>query len=141
MATSLNIRLDDEREEKLKELVEDLRIKKQLGAEINNSTVIRGALDKFIEENENEKKGIKRINVSLNSLTEKELNYLVAKVLPDLYEYQDNIVPKELLEQAGAFKDTEFTEIPMLKLQELLFNVISQLKFQVLSEMTERLKI
>lgn len=140
MATSINVRLDNEKEEKLKQIVSDLKENAPAGVEINNSTVVRGAIDNLLKSFEEDKKGTKKVAFNFKDLSEKELNYLIAEILPDLYEYQSKIVPKELLEKEGQFRDTNVTETPMINLQELLFNIITQLKLQVLNEMTDRLK-
>ena len=49
MATSINLRLNDELEQRLKEKVEEIKKVTPLGAEVNNSTVVRGALVDFFE--------------------------------------------------------------------------------------------
>lgn len=47
MATSINLRINDELEKRLKEKVEELRAKAPIGAEVSNSSVVRGALIDF----------------------------------------------------------------------------------------------
>lgn len=74
MATSINIRLSDELEEKLKKTVEEVKDQTPLGAEVNNSTVVRGALEDFIKKIEEEKEGIKNVSYNLSAIdNEKEL--------------------------------------------------------------------
>lgn len=66
MATSINVRLSDELEAKLKETVEEIKNNTPRGAEVNNSTVVRGALEEFIEKTEEEKQGIYKFPIYLN---------------------------------------------------------------------------
>lgn len=74
MATSINVRLSDELEENLKNIIEEVRHKTPLGAEVGNSTVVRGALQDFINKVQDEKKGIKNISYNLSEIqNEKEL--------------------------------------------------------------------
>lgn len=48
MATSINLRINDELEQKLNEKVEELKRRSPIGAEVNKSTVVRGALIQFL---------------------------------------------------------------------------------------------
>ena len=66
MATSINVRLSDELEQKLKKSVEEIKNNTPRGAEVNNSTVVRGALEEFMEKTEEEKKGIYKFPILLN---------------------------------------------------------------------------
>lgn len=66
MATSINVRLSDELENNLKKTVEEIKSSTPRGAEVNNSTVVRGALEEFIEKTEEEKQGIYKFPVYLN---------------------------------------------------------------------------
>lgn len=66
MATSINVRLSDELEENLKKTVEEIKNSTPRGAEVNNSTVVRGALEEFIEKTEEEKQGIYKFPIYLN---------------------------------------------------------------------------
>ena len=79
MATSINVRLSDELEERLKKSVEEIKNNTPRGAEVNNSTVVRGALEEFIEKTEEEKKGIYKFPISLN-LDEEESKNLQSKL-------------------------------------------------------------
>lgn len=67
MSTSINVRLSDDLEEKLKKSVEEIKNNTPRGAEVNNSTVVRGALEEFMEKTEEEKNGIYKIPINLNS--------------------------------------------------------------------------
>ena len=79
MATSINVRLSDELEGKLKKSVEEIKFNTPRGAEVNNSTVVRGALEEFIEKKEEEKKGIYKFPIFLN-LDEEESKNLQSKL-------------------------------------------------------------
>lgn len=72
MATSINLRVNDELEKKLKETVEEIKKNTPLGAEVNNSTVVRGALIDFFNRLEEEKKDIKTVKFNLKAITDKE---------------------------------------------------------------------
>lgn len=73
MATSINVRLSDELEEKLKKTVEELKKETPLGAEVNNSTIVRGALEEFIINQELKRKGIKEYTLSVGEMSNYEL--------------------------------------------------------------------
>ena len=72
METSINLRVNDELEKKLKETVEEIKKNTPLGAEVNNSTVVRGALIDFFNRLEEEKKDIKTVKFNLKAITDKE---------------------------------------------------------------------
>lgn len=72
MATSINLRLNDELEERLKEKVEEIKKNTPLGAEVNNSTVVRGALIEFFNKLEEEKKEIITVKFDLKAISDKE---------------------------------------------------------------------
>lgn len=87
MATSINLRINDELEKKLKETVEDIKKNTPLGAEVNNSTVVRGALIDFFNKLEEEKKDIQVIKFDLNKISEDKLRKLekISGELSDLF--------------------------------------------------------
>ena len=71
MATSINVRLSDDLEEKLKNTVESIKEKTPAGAEVNNSTVVRGALEDFIRRQEQDWN--KEYNIPIVKMNYKEL--------------------------------------------------------------------
>ncbi|EHI96991.1 hypothetical protein CDLVIII_0253 [Clostridium sp. DL-VIII] len=121
MATSINVRLSDELEEKLKSTVEEVKKKTPLGAEVNNSTIVRGALEDFIKKIENEEKGIKTVSYNFSELEneEKEL-----EVLRDL-----------LKDMSNALGDVKNSDKGTAKY--LLSMVLSQIQLHYLQEKTK----
>lgn len=55
MATSINARIPDELEEKLNILIKDMRKNLPRGVEVTMSSLVRGALEKLIDEYEDQK--------------------------------------------------------------------------------------
>lgn len=76
MAKSINLRVNDELEKRLEEKVEEIKKKTPLGAEVNNSTVIRGALIEFFENIDREKEGKRKLEVDLRGLSSDELKLM-----------------------------------------------------------------
>lgn len=72
MATSINVRLSDELEKKLNDTVNEVKKNTPIGAEVNNSTIVRGALEDFFNKLEEDKKGIKNVKYDLSILDCKE---------------------------------------------------------------------
>lgn len=70
---TIRARVSDELEKRLEEKVEEIRKRTPLGAEVNNSTVIRGALVDFFEKIDKERKGEREISIKLGGLTIEEL--------------------------------------------------------------------
>lgn len=86
MATSINFRINDKLEQKLKETVEELKKTSPLGAEVNASTVVRGALIEFLtkfEEREKEPWGYdmktKQISARVDEQLLEEVNSIIEK--------------------------------------------------------------
>lgn len=86
MATSINLRLNDELEKRLKEKVEEIKKVTPLGAEVNNSTVVRGALIDFFNRLEEEKKDIKTVKFNLKAINDKEKLEKLQKAIEELSE-------------------------------------------------------
>lgn len=87
MATSINLRINDDLEKKLKEKVEEIKKDTPKGAEINNSTVVRGALLDFFEKLDSEKKGEKSISFNLKKLSDEEfrsVDSMIEKIIDNL---------------------------------------------------------
>lgn len=80
MATSINVRLDDDAENRLKQAVQDIKEKTPRGAEVNNSTVVRGAIKEFIDKIDEEKKGFMTIRVNINSKDNDKLKKLLKTI-------------------------------------------------------------
>ena len=88
MATSINVRLSDELEESLKNAT-------PRGAEVNNSTIVRGALEDFIENIEEEKEGTYKFPIPLN--LEKESGKKLKKKLQEIILSLGNSKEEEIL--------------------------------------------
>lgn len=73
MATSINLRLNDELEKRLKEKVEEVKKITPTGAEANNSTVVRGALIDFFNKIDKEKEGERSVNFNFSKLSDEDL--------------------------------------------------------------------
>ena len=73
MATSINLRLNDELEKRLKEKVEEVKMVTPKGAEANNSTVVRGALIEFFNKIDKEKAGERNVNFNLKKLSVEDI--------------------------------------------------------------------
>lgn len=73
MATSINLRINDELEKKLKEKVKEIKKVTPVGAEVNNSTVVRGALVDFFDKIDRENAGERSVNFNLRKFTNEEL--------------------------------------------------------------------
>ena len=68
---NVNVRISDEQNAKLKKVVEDIAKQMPEGGEVSNSTVVRKAIDNFINERERVK-----LTFDLNSLKSDELEAL-----------------------------------------------------------------
>lgn len=93
MATSINIRIDDELEKKLKKAVGDIKAKTPRGAEVNNSTIVRGAVRDFIEKIDNENKGIKYISFNIGNVksrSEREELYIMLEKYLNMTKEEGN---------------------------------------------------
>jgi len=73
MATSINLRINDELEKKLREKVKEIKEVTPVGAEVNNSTVVRGALVDFFDKIDRENAGERTVNFNLKKFTNEEL--------------------------------------------------------------------
>lgn len=77
MSTSINVRLSDELEKELKNTVEQLKFKTPKGAEVNNSTIVRGALEEFIKKINAENNGTFLFPMPLGKLNNDELKKII----------------------------------------------------------------
>ena len=89
MATSINLRVNDEVEKKLKETVGGIKAISPVGAEVNNSTVLRGALVDFLKRLDKEKSGEKSISFNLKQMKDKEV-FKVDETLRNMLEGLDD---------------------------------------------------
>lgn len=89
MATSINLRINDEVEKKLKETVEEVKAISPVGAEVNGSTVVRGALVDYFKRLDREKNGEKSISFNLKQMTDKEV-FKVQATLNNMVEGLDD---------------------------------------------------
>lgn len=87
MATGLNVRVSDELDIKLRQSMEEVKSKSPLGAEVSNSTIIRGALEDFIRKIQDDKEGVKTVSYNLSKFEDKELDRL-----NDLLENMANLL-------------------------------------------------
>lgn len=94
MATSINLRLNDELEKRLKEKVEEIKKVTPLGAEVNNSTVVRGALVDLFEKIDKENKGEKNISFYPNQFSNEELKN-ISSAFDEILSNIDNFIEEE----------------------------------------------
>lgn len=94
MATSINLRLNDELEQRLKRKVEEIKKVTPLGAEVNNSTVVRGALIDFFEKIDKENNGEKKISFYPNQFSNEELSN-IEKAIDGLIENLDSTLSED----------------------------------------------
>lgn len=109
MATSINVRLSDELEKKLNDTVKEVKKNTPIGAEVNNSTIVRGALEDFFKRIEDEKKGIVSISFNVNDMNENELNSLNEEMGKIFNMFADKSIEKtgiESLEHIRTEKET-----------------------------------
>lgn len=133
MAVAINLRLDDDREKALKELVESLKADNNNAIEVNNSSVIRMALDSFIEAKKMEEKGYKKLYVNLSDMNDKALDSLLFDFLPYLDEYQKNII-----NDCMDFKDNEPCDLSKADIKNFVFDLMCKLKLEILDELRNR---
>lgn len=91
MGTSINLRINDDLEKKLKEKVEEIKKTTPVGAEVNNSTVVRGAIVDFFEKIEKEKNGEKNISFYPKQFSNEELKS-IENTFDKIIEGLDNIL-------------------------------------------------
>lgn len=112
MATSINVRLSDEIEKKLKDTVNKVKKNTPTGAEVNNSTIVRGALEEFFKKIEDEDKGVKTIRIDTSILNDEEMEkceeiiQLLRKKFSEISEEENNVttlIRKTLLALKYAF--------------------------------------
>lgn len=77
MGTSINFRVSDEVESNLKTMIEEIKEKSPRGAEVNNSTIVRAALEDFFKKHDEDKKGIKTYNIPFGSLSEHDIQMII----------------------------------------------------------------
>lgn len=95
----VRVRITEETEKKLQETVTKISKNAPLGAEVNHSTVVRGAIEDFLNKVEEEEKGIERISYNITNLKEEELkefdNYL-SKFNKEIEDGEENNVTQVL---------------------------------------------
>lgn len=91
---TIRARVPDELEKRLEEKVEEIKKKTPLGAEVNNSTVIRGALVDFFEKIDKERKGEKNISFYPNQFSNKELSN-IENAIDKLIENLDSVLTED----------------------------------------------
>lgn len=94
MATSINLRLNDELEKKLNDKVEEIKKESPTGAEANNSTFIRGALIDFFEKLDKKSLGEKNISFYPKQLSNEELKNTI-RAFDDMIDNLDNFIDEE----------------------------------------------
>lgn len=70
---TIRARVSDELEERIENIINEVREEAVGGVEINLSTVIRYALDNYIKEYEERKQGIEVIKFNLDELSDEQL--------------------------------------------------------------------
>lgn len=123
MATSINLRLNDELEKRLKEKVEEIKKVTPLGAEVNNSTVVRGALIDFFEKIDKERNGEKNISFYPNQLSNEELNN-ISSAFDCILSSIDNFIDEEKVGHYFVF--------------DLLTMISNQLAFETIERRNKR---
>lgn len=96
MATSLNFRLNDELQKKLEDTVKEVKQKTPLGAEVNNSTIVRGALQEFFNKIDEQKNGIVTLKIDLGKLDSEELDNVYKSLLLCMAQLGDTKADKFL---------------------------------------------
>ena len=119
MATSINLRINDELEERLKSKVEEIKKVTPLGAEVNNSTVVRGALIDFFNKIDRENEGERTVKFNLKSLSDKDI-----KEMDDLFQI--------------IFKSIEEFENKNPKVYFRVWRIIDLINTEVLEELIKR---
>lgn len=94
MGTSINLRINDDLEKKLKEKVDEIKKITPVGAEVNNSTVVRGALVDFFDKIDKENKGEKSIPFNLTQMSDKELRK-IEDTFDEILNGLDNILNED----------------------------------------------
>lgn len=123
MATSINLRLNDELEQRLKEKVKEIKKVTPLGAEVNNSTVVRGALVDFFEKIDKEKNGEKSISFYPNQFSNEELKN-ISNAFDEILSNIDNFIEEEKTGHYFVF--------------DLLTMISNQLAFEAIERKTKR---
>ncbi|MGN2349429.1 hypothetical protein ACTFH7_13105 [Clostridium cagae] len=72
----IRARVSDEFEAKLNETVERVQNNTPTGAEANTSTIIRGAIEDFIQRIQEEEKGIKTLKIDVENLNNEQLEII-----------------------------------------------------------------
>lgn len=70
----IRARISDEAEERIENIINEVREEAVGGVEINLSTVIRYALDNYIKEHEERKQGIEVVKFNIDKLTNEQLD-------------------------------------------------------------------
>lgn len=117
MSTSITLRINDELEMNLKRTLRELKTSTPKGAEVNNSTIVRGALVDFLKRLENEKNGEKRVAYNFKKLSYDEvrsIDIMLDKIIKNL--------------------DKECPSYPFI------WNLLTEITTEVLYELIERKK-
>lgn len=117
MATSINLRLNDELEQRLKEKVEEIKKVTPLGAEINNSTVVRGALTEFFNKIDRENDGERSVKFNFKKLSVKDIEEM-DDLLHVIFESMKEFEQKNPKVYAGVWSIMNSINIEVL--EELL---------------------
>lgn len=119
MATSINLRINDELEERLKRKVEEIKKVTPLGAEVNNSTVVRGALIEFFNKIDRENEGERKVKFNFRKLSDKDI-----EEMDDLFQV--------------IFKAIEDFEHKNPKVYAGVWSIINSINIEVLEELLKR---
>lgn len=110
---NVNVRISDEQNTKLKKVIEDIEKQMPEGGEVSNSTVVRKAIDNFINERDRVK-----LTFDLNSLSEDELKALYRLVVK-MYE----VIPKAIWEGTPEAIVCDLMESKFINLMKSISNL------------------
>lgn len=110
---NVNVRISDEQSIKLKNVVNEISKKMPEGGEVSNSTVVRKAIDNFI----NERNRFKLV-FNLNDLSEEELKALYRLVVK-MYE----VIPKAAMECSPEAKVCDLMENQFIDFMKYISNL------------------
>lgn len=111
MATSINTRLSDELEDKLNILIEDVKKVAPRGTEVTASSIMRGGLEKFVEEKEFEKKDIILVPIPLNEMSKETLIDIDLALRAISIELLKNYSKTELIKKADNYLHESISKI------------------------------
>lgn len=119
MSTSINVRLSDEQENNLKNIILDVKRKTPSGAEVNGSTIVRGALEELNKKIEDEKREVVKVSISLANTEKKELEESLK-----LLQTMINSIDKDSLKYENSKNVLAVIELLKIKVKGKLIDII-----------------